>query len=140
MRLDTIDKPLVDDLVKATRELQRKAAMTACEIAINSTGLDIAVVDTCLDHLRHGHLLSAHPHAELERLIVDLDEQYFDLQHLDDALSLQMFGQARALSAVKFAGEAHSLLTISEAIYEASLATENGAYVLDAVRKILSES
>lgn len=53
---------------------------------------------------------------------------------------LQLFSQARAVSALSLAGGEDSLMTATEAIYEASSVVDDGAYIFKAVFSVLSES
>jgi hypothetical protein len=53
---------------------------------------------------------------------------------------LQLFSQARAVSALSLAGGENSLMTATEAIYEASSAVNDGANIFKAALSVLPES
>jgi hypothetical protein len=79
-------------------------------------------------------------------LAAQLDAKYFDLQdRLGEGRNLnreglQLFSQARVVSALSLAGRENSLMTATEAIYEASLAVDDGTHIFKAVLSVLPES
>ncbi|MCL6308573.1 hypothetical protein QQL38_20050 [Pseudomonas syringae] len=143
-RLETIDKALVDQLKRSTVEQQRKSAIAACELAFKINKVNVPDAVICLEIIQSGNLISSEKIKKLEGIIAHLDEQYFDSQdnadHNINAQSLQYFSQARAISALIFAGKEQSPTAASEAIYEASSSVDDGAIILKKVRSALSDS
>lgn len=145
MRLEAVEKGLVERLKVASQEQQRSAARVACELALQAVSVGIPIVVDSLEQLRRGGKLTVEQISELDSLAVKLDEQYFDLQdRLDDeqgldVAALQLFSQARAVSALSLAGGENSLMAAAEAIYEASSAVDDGAGIFEAVLLVLSE-
>ncbi|MCF5469833.1 hypothetical protein [Pseudomonas syringae] len=144
MRLETVDKELLDRLKKSTIEQQKKSAIAACELALKMSEVDIPDAIACLESIQSGNLLSSEKINKLEIIIARLDEQYFDSKHNTDrplnAKSLQFFSQARAISALIFLGREQSLTAASEAIYEASSSVDDGTIIFEKVRSVLSAS
>jgi hypothetical protein len=69
--------------------------------------------------------------ADLDALIVQLDDEYFGLQEAAEegrantADYLRLFGQARAVAALAFAGGEDAFQAATESIYEAVATTDN---------------
>lgn len=101
-------------------------------------------MDESLRQLLSGYKLSIEQVSKLERLAAQLDEEYFNLhdsQNEERELNpqaLHLFSQARAVSALAFAGRDDSIESATEAIYEAASAIDDGQ-VLNAVFSVLSE-
>lgn len=146
MRLEMVEKSLVEKLKAASKEQRRSAVKVACELAFQTSSAGVPVVAESLAQLRFGNKLTTEQLSELDALAEKLDEQYFDLQDsLDEGQelgmeALQLFSQARAVSALSLAGGEDSLMATTEAIYEASSAVDDGSYIFKAVLSILSES
>ncbi|WP_347929563.1 hypothetical protein [Pseudomonas helvetica] len=145
MRLETVEKGLVERLKTASQEQQRSAVRVACELAFQAVSVGMPIVVDSLEQLRCGGKLTVEQISELDSLAAKLDEQYFDLQdRLDDeqgldVAALQLFSQARAVSTLSLAGGEDSLMAAAEAIYEASSAIDDGTGIFEAVLLVLSE-
>ena len=146
-RLETASKDLSARLAASEPMQQRRGSIVACELAIQATGLDIPVISESLEQLRQDGKLSQERIAELNKLANQLDEKYFDIQ---DALgdntenskvlqveSLQFFGQARAVSALEFAGAENTFDAAMESIYEASAIFEDRNGFFSKIEKTL---
>ncbi|MCW0973260.1 hypothetical protein [Pantoea sp. JV6] len=146
MRLEMVEKGLVEKLKLVSEEQRRVAVKVACELAFQACPVDVPIVVESLRQLLSGNRLTTDQVSGLDDLAAKLDEKYFDLQdNLDEGQSLnleglQLFSQARAVSALSLAGGENSLMTASEAIYEASSAVDDGAHIFKAVYSILPES
>ncbi|MDA3136088.1 hypothetical protein HG619_07695 [Pseudomonas syringae] len=98
--------------------------------------MEVPIIVESLRQLRSANKLTTDQVSGLDSLAAQLDEKYFDLQDsLDEAQNLnleglQFFSQARAVSALSLAGGEDSLMTATEAIYEASSAVDDGTYIL----------
>lgn len=103
------------------------------------------IVVESLKQLCLGNKLMAEQVSRLDVLAAQLDEQYFDLQEsLNegqglDVKVLRLFSQARVVSALSLAGGDDSLMTATEAIYEASSAVDDRVYIFRSVLLVLSE-
>lgn len=81
----------------------------------------------------------------LNELVFQLDNRYFELQgqsEVNPTLGVEIrrvFGQARAIAAVAFAGGQDSLSAAMEAIYEAPVASEKEYLVFEVALKALKE-
>lgn len=145
MRLETVEKGLVERLKAASPKQQRSAVRVACELAFQAVPVDMPLVVDALEQLRRGEKFTSGQISALEGLAAKLDDQYFDLQdRLDDEQgldvdALQLFSQARAVSALSLAGGEDSLMSVAEAIYEASSAVDDGTGIFEAVLLVLSE-
>lgn len=146
MRLEMIDKGLVEKLKLVSEEQRRSAVRVACELAFQATPVEEPIVIESLRQLRSGKKLTTEQISGLDALAAQLDEKYVDLQDsLDEGGNLnteglQLFSQARAVSALSLAGGENSLMTATEAIYEASSAVDDGAHIFRAVLSVLPKS
>ncbi|NIL20636.1 hypothetical protein [Pseudomonas sp. AN3A02] len=146
MRLEMVEKGLVEKLKLVSQEQRRSAVKVACELAFQACPVEVPIVVESLRQLRSGNKLTTDQVSGLDALAAQLDEKYFDLQgSLDEEQNLneeglQLFSQARVVSALSLAGGEDSLMTATEAIYEASSAVDDGAYIFKAVLSVLPES
>ncbi|GKT02418.1 hypothetical protein AVKW3434_23535 [Acidovorax sp. SUPP3434] len=82
----------------------------------------------------------------MNNLSGQLDRTYFELQEQAEinpdfqADALRLFGQARAIAAIAFAGEKDFLVAAMEAIYEASATVDDAGRVFNAALVALSAS
>lgn len=145
MRLETISEDLVEKLAMATSEQRKRAVLVACEHALRAVSLSSSIVDSSMEQLRRGEVFSPRLVLELNDFVGKLDSEYFDFQESSgeesgfDANALNLFSQARAVSALAFGGGEESLLSSAESIYEASAAVDDGDTLLKAVLAALSE-
>ncbi|MDF7796857.1 hypothetical protein [Pseudomonas syringae] len=146
MRLEMVEKGLVEKLKLVSQEQRRNAVKVACELAFQACPVEVPIVVESLRQLRSGNKLTSDQVSGLDALAAQLDEKYFDLQDsLDEGQNLnveglQLFSQARTVSALFLAGGEDSLITATEAIYEASSAVDDGTYIFKAVLSVLPES
>lgn len=144
MRLETVATELARKLRQANSDRLRAASLLACELAIKAAQVENHNVLDALTLLRKQGALPSLKRTELDDLAATLDESYFDLQDRaenDPALvpeSLRFFGQARAVSALSFAGGEDALIAAMESIYEASASVDDGSRIYDAVLSVVS--
>ena len=143
-RLETLSPYLKDRLQRASAAQQRTASLTACEFAIRRAEVQHPLVEQALVKIRAGSILTSKEKADLDSLVEQLDEEYFALQEAaaegrasSDAY-LRPFGQARAVSALSFAGEEDAFRAASEAIYEASATTDDADELVALVQSVLN--
>ncbi|MGY4495843.1 hypothetical protein [Pseudomonas sp. TE3610] len=143
MRLRTIESALVDRLGCATGEKRRDAVRVACELALQIASVDALPIGALVAQLTAGTKFTPEQLAGLRGLIDALDGNYFSSQEVgdenSDSAAVATFSQARAISALFYAGGVQTFTAITEAIYEAGLAVDDPQYVFDAVRAALSE-
>ncbi|RMQ26707.1 hypothetical protein ALQ08_200181 [Pseudomonas syringae pv. delphinii] len=145
MRLEMVEEILVEKLKVVSEEQRRRAVRVACELALQACPVEVPIVVESLGQLRSGNKLTSDQVSGLDALAAQLDEKYFDLQDsLDEGQNLnveglQLFSQARTVSALSLAGGGDSLMTATEAIYEASSAVDDGTYIFKAVLSALPE-
>ncbi len=146
MRLEMVQKSLVERLRVSSKKQQRNAARVACECVFQTVVVDVPIVIESLEQLNRGCEFTAEVISELHGLAEKLDMRYFDLQDRSDegrgldVEALQLFSQARAVSALALAGGELSLVSMAEAIYEASSAIDDGDSIFDTVLLSLSEA
>lgn len=146
MRLEKVEKELVEKLKLLSEEQRKIAVKVACELALQACPVEMPIVAESLRQLLSANRLTTDQVSGLQALAAQLDEQYFDVQ---DGLGegqylnpegLQLFSQARAVSALSLAGGENSLMTATEAIYEASLAVDDGTHIFKAILSVLPAS
>jgi hypothetical protein len=144
MRLDTISPELVTLLRNSSPEKQRFVSLLACkEVLMLNDVYDINVL-SFIDHIGRNSSLSKEERNLLESLVSDLDDKYFDLQENpkdENSInnSMVFFGQARAISALSFAGIEDPFSAAAESIYEASMAVDDGNLILSLVKSALAK-
>ncbi len=139
-RVQVPEPDLLQLLLPASGDRLRKAAVAVCELALDKSGLESPLVREIMGLLRDGKPVSVALRAELQYLVNQLDEEYFDLRdaaetddsaipvHEDDDPSAPwhvMFHKARAAAAVLFACEDDPLFAAAEASYEARAAAHD---------------
>ncbi|MFB3304737.1 hypothetical protein [Pseudomonas sp. AMR01] len=131
MRLEMVEKGLVEKLKLVGEEQRSVAVKVACELAFETCTVKVPIVVDSFRQLLAGNRLTTDQVSELDALAAQLDEKYFDLQNgMDEGQNLtleglQLFSQARAISALSLAGGENSLMTATEALYEASSAVDD---------------
>jgi len=130
-RLETLSPELVRKLQNTTTEKQRAATLAACEFAVTHATVDYPLVDKSLEKLRSSGVLNPKEIAELDALAAQLDEEYFTLQEAAEEGRvgagdyMRVFGRARAVAALSFAGGEDPFHAATDAIYEASATTDD---------------
>ncbi|KRP62620.1 hypothetical protein [Pseudomonas orientalis] len=146
LRLEKIEKGLVQKLRLVNEEQRANAVKVACLLAFQACPVEESIVVECLRRLRSGHKITNNQVSELNALAAQLDDKYFESQDsLDEGQKLnveglQLFGQARAVSALSLAGGEDSLTAATEAIYEAFSAVDDATHIFKAVLSVLQES
>ncbi|MFL1548936.1 hypothetical protein ACI77I_07475 [Pseudomonas sp. D47] len=146
MRLEMVEESLVEKLKVVSEEQRRHAVKVACELALQACLVEVSIVAESLRYLQSGNKLTTDQVSGLDALAARLDEKYFDLQDsLDEGQSLnveglQLFSQARAVSALSLAGGEDSLMAATAAIYEASSAVDDGTNIFKAALSVLPKS
>jgi hypothetical protein len=139
MRLETVAEDLAIKVRTATPLQQRRVCLIACQLALQATKMDLPIITTAIEEIRVRGVLSNKRIEELNNLVDELDNLYFDLQErseLDPKLQLQSmlhFSQARAVSALSFAGGQEELTAAMETIYEASVVFDDPSIIFNAV-------
>jgi hypothetical protein len=122
-RLELVSKPLVALLAAASPNQCRRVARAVAEFAVIRSGLQDRLIREALVQLRTG-LPDETMKTEIAALVESLDERYFDLQEAGRD-PLAAFGRARAANAVLFAVDPDPFVAAAEAVYEASVATDD---------------
>lgn len=126
-RLEALSANLVTKLSRASAAKQRQACVAACELAIAGALVEHPLVSESLRKLRDGHVFTPQEKVELDALVAQLDDEYFDLHEAAEAGEattddyLRAFAKARAVAALSFAGS-NTSDAASESIYEAATA------------------
>ena len=126
-RLHTLSSDLVVKLRRASTAKQRAAGVAAGELAVAKAKVEHPLVAEALRQLRAGHVFTPREKAEVDALVAQLDEEYFNLQDAADAGRadandyLRAFAKARAIAALSFAGS-DAPEAAADSIYEAAAA------------------
>ncbi|MAG92720.1 MAG: hypothetical protein CMJ48_03065 [Planctomycetaceae bacterium] len=130
-RLASISEELVASLQDASVSKQRAASIAACRFALANASVDDSSVAEAVQVIEGGRSLSEQQGAALDALVARLDGEHLQLQEAEEegrASSedyMRVFGQARAVAAVAFAGGGDPFEAATEAIYEAAAATDS---------------
>ena len=130
-RLQLIAKELMAELMSVDEASLRRVAVAVSMLALQRSGLESPVVNKALEYLNEGRLVPQRIRTDLEDLVDQLDEKYFDLKEAAEAADKgdemwhPEFHQARAAAAVFFVCEEDPLLAASESAYEASVAAHD---------------
>lgn len=139
MRLETVAEDLAIKVRTATPFQQRRVCLIACQLALQATKINLPIITNAIEEMRVQGVLSNQRIEELNNLVDQLDNLYFDLQEkseLDPESQLQSmlyFSQARAVSALSFAGGREVLTAAMESIYEASVIFDDPGIIFNAV-------
>lgn len=142
MRLETIASDLVAKLQVASPSQQRAASLIACQLALQLAPIEAAAVSEALAQLKQEGVLTQLRIAELNALAAKLDSKYLDLQDMEEESpmkneALLLFSQARAVSALSFAGGKDAYTAAMETIYEASMTVDDSRRIFDVVLSVL---
>ena len=138
MRLETVARELSEKLRMASPEQQKAASFAACQLALQAVKMDISIVFEAVEELRKQGVLSNRRVTQLNDLVAQLDQVYFDLQDRSNdepdlqREALRLLGQARAVSALSLAGGGDTFVAAMEAIYEASVTVNDPSKIYDA--------
>lgn len=130
-RLETLSPDLAAKMQRASAIKQRAASLAACEFAISRAKVEHPLVEKALKKMRATGVLAPKEKAELDALAAQLDEEYFALQEAAEEGQartedyMRVFGQARAVAALSFAGGDDASQSAAEAIYEAAATTDD---------------
>jgi hypothetical protein len=142
-RLETLCPDLANLVQRASAPKQRMASLAACEFAVAHAGIDHPIVQNGLERLRTKDEFTAEEKAEIDALVAELDEQYFDLQEAAEERRpsmgdhVRLFGQARAVAALACAAADDPLEAATEAIYEAAATTDDKEELTSLIRSVL---
>jgi hypothetical protein len=130
-RLETLSPDLAGKLRRASAAKQRAASLAASAFAISRAKAEHPLVEKALKKVRAAGVFTPKEKAELDALAAQLDEEYFALQEAAEEGRastedyIRMFGQARAVAALSFAGGEDAFQSATEAIYEAAATTDD---------------
>ena len=128
-RLESQFPELASELQQASVEKLRAACVAACEYAVAQAQIEHALVMDALGRLRAGEDITE-KRKELENLVEQLDEEYFDLADAFAEGRASMsdyqkpFAKARAVALLLYAFDPNPCDAASEAIYEAHAVTD----------------
>ena len=142
MRLNTLSSELVAMLKNCNIEKQRLVSLLACKAVLKLNHVENMTVISSVNFLEKNRFLTDQQRNDLDYLVAELDNQYLKIQEnpTDDdseVKSLLYFGQARAISALSFAGMEDAFIAASEAIYEASMSIDDQEVILTLVKSSL---
>jgi hypothetical protein len=130
-RLSTLDQEFYSVLLRLPDDQLRLLTLTACQFAVQKVGLKYPAIDIALQALTDRKPLDTSEATELGKLVMALDGTQKELNDRVTLGKTSALGgriaknQARAANAVFMATNADPLYAALEAIYEASIATED---------------
>lgn len=148
-RLESVAAGVAYRLREATPTVQREVSFAACEFAVRESMIDDQVALRALAKLRESRDLDQASVQRLGHLLSRLDDEYFDLQEAADADEseeentvgpseyLRVFAKARAVSALLAAFEQDPSDAAAEAVYEASVVTDDPQKLFRQIEMIL---
>ena len=139
MRLNIVSEELVTQLSNCSVEKQRFLSLLVCKAVLKLNHVENMSVESAVNFLEKNHFLTNQQRNELDHLVAELDNQYFELQENpanedSEVRTLLYFGQARAISALSFAGMEDAFIAVSEAIYEALKSIDDRDVILTLVK------
>lgn len=143
-RLQTLSREVAAQLSLAPPEARRRAAITACALAIETSGLDAMASMIAWDRIRARRPLTTTEKQQLQELLGQLDDDYLKAHEDSENGSewnegcLSLFMKARTVAALLYAAEEGEQDLTSECIYEAAIAGDQER-VLAAVRLSIQE-
>ena len=127
--VELIDKELAACLERASSSQLRAAALAACKLALERTGLTDPIVEEGLKALTEGNYGDVLLRSKLGSLVDRLDREHWRLKELieqgraDEPPYPSAFHQARAANAVYAALDSDAFEAAVDSIYEAYHAT-----------------
>ena len=141
-RLESISEELSKRILETTSKKQKEIILKSCEYAISKSKINIPFLVNVLDEFSSGKLQQIYKN-NLENLLDEFENEYLKLQESEESDEyikgeyLIPFGKARALSAILYCFESDVALSSIEAVYEASMVTEDSAQLFKIIEDIL---
>lgn len=129
--VELIDKELAACLERASSSQLRAAALAACRLALERTGLTDPIVEEGLKALANGNYSDVLLRSKLRSLVDRLDREHWRLKELieqgraDEPPYPSAFHKARAVNAVYAALDSDAFEAAADSIYEAYHATND---------------
>ncbi len=126
-RFGSLPVDLVARLRAASPQKQREACIAACEIALAAAKVDRIPVHQVIRALRNGNCPPLQQLQAVDRIVSELDDEYFRLQEAAETNEADpegckfAFVKARAVAAVAFAGGNAADFALNS-VYEAAAA------------------
>ena len=139
LRLDSVSPNLADAYREASHEQRRRGVVAACSAAVARAGLRGDEIDAALAVLRRERNERSDIRQKLDRLAVQLDQEYLRLAEEAEATApeaLLTFRRARAAAALAIALSPDSE-QLHEALYEAIVASGDQTEVVQVVATVL---
>jgi hypothetical protein len=142
-RLEALLPELAEKLRQASAARQRAASTAACEFAISHAKVEHPLVEKALEKVRKADVLSPKEKTDIDALVTQFDEEYFAAQEAAEEgraspdESVRLFGRARAVAALSFAGNGDAFETATEAIYEAAATTDDKEELTALIQTVL---
>ncbi len=143
-RLEDVSKEISNLLLQSTFEKQREAIVKSCEYAITKTKINNPLVFDILEKFKKSDNIEIEKKQELKELIDRFDDEYLTLQEAEEnnecakRSHLIPYEKARALSAILYCFENDLCFAANEAIYEASMVTDDNSELFLVVKKVLT--
>jgi len=142
-RLQSISADLAARLQSASPAQQRAAMVTACEFALEHSGVKNATITMGIGELRRTGAISSGLCTDLQAIVERLDEDVFRAQEAVEAgygswdQYLAAYSRARCGAALSFAGLDDPLQAALEAIYEAAMTTDDPEEIISVLQSAL---
>jgi hypothetical protein len=133
---------LSNKILKADIEKLKKIILFACNYAITESRLNDSYINIIIEKYKNGYL-DIDDKQKVCELEEKFDNEYFDLLEAEEDDNCEKgghmipFRKARALSAVKFCFESDIFISTIEAVYEASMVSDDNSSFLQEIKSIL---
>ena len=141
-RLESISEELSKRILATTSDKQKEITLKSCEYAISKSKISIPFLVDVLNEFNSGKLQLIYKN-NVEKLLDEFENEYFELQESEESDEyiegeyLIPFRKARALSAILYCFESDVALSSIEAVYEASMVTEDSSQLFKIIEDIL---
>lgn len=140
---------LFAQLERADETKLRTVCLRVCEVVLTSNELADSLIHDALALLTLGQAYPQDLSDRLDGMVNALDDQYFDLKDraeseedgLRQELTAQyrkLFGKARAVAALRFAGDNNAFEAATESIYEAAASMPTKTEIFDLAGRFLA--
>lgn len=148
--LQTLAPDMFSMVEQADEPHRRIVCLAVCDYAVSKNRPLAPIAEDALTLLRSSKSYDDAMVRELDALIELFDNQYFELKDKSDEMEespsrsevmeryKENFRKARAVAALRFAGDDDSFEAATEAIYEASASVGERQAVFELVKRILS--
>lgn len=130
-RLETVSSEIYTKIINVSDQKKIEIIIAACEFAIKESKINHPLINKVMEYIRNDRRISQVEKSSIEKLVANLDNEYFDLlESSEEGKSstdeyIEAFSKARAASALLCAFNEDILTAAKEVVYEASSVVED---------------